>query len=92
MEFPADSPLLRIGELSRRLGVSDHVLRGWTNRYGLLQLQRNRWRIGYLGAGGDLCEHFAAEVNAVGGEAIVVNDLSAAKSQLERWLDRQGQC
>jgi methanogenic corrinoid protein MtbC1 len=51
MEFPADSPLLRIGELSRRLGVSDHVLRGWTNRYGLLQLQRNGWRIGYLGAG-----------------------------------------
>jgi hypothetical protein len=51
MEFPADSPLLRIGELSRRLGVSDHVLRGWANRYGLLQLQRNGWRIGYLGAG-----------------------------------------
>ena len=51
MELPADSPLLRIGELSRRLGVSDHVLRGWANRYGLLQLQRNGWRIGYLGAG-----------------------------------------
>ena len=49
MELPADSPLLRIGELSRRLGVSDHVLRGWANRYGLLQLQRNGWRIGYLG-------------------------------------------
>jgi hypothetical protein len=27
MEFPGDRPLLRIGELSRRLGVSDHVLR-----------------------------------------------------------------
>ena len=51
MEFPADSPLLRIGDLSRRFGVSDHVLRAWANRYGLLQLQRNRWRIGYLGAG-----------------------------------------
>jgi DNA-binding transcriptional MerR regulator len=28
---------LRIGELSRRLGVSDHVLRAWERRYGLLQ-------------------------------------------------------
>ena len=29
--------MLRIGELSRRLGVSDHVLRAWESRYGLLQ-------------------------------------------------------
>src|SRR5690242_10461493 len=29
--------LLRIGELSRRLGVSDHALRAWERRYGLLQ-------------------------------------------------------
>jgi len=29
--------VLRIGELSRRLGVSDHVLRAWESRYGLLQ-------------------------------------------------------
>src|SRR5690349_24662351 len=28
---------LRIGELSRRLGVSDHVLRAWERRYGLLR-------------------------------------------------------
>jgi MerR family transcriptional regulator, light-induced transcriptional regulator len=28
--------MLRIGELSRRVGVSDHVLRAWENRYGLL--------------------------------------------------------
>jgi len=41
MEFPRDSPLLRIGELSRRLGVSDHVLRAWENRYGLLQPVRS---------------------------------------------------
>ena len=31
-----DRPTLRIGELSRRLGVSDHVLRAWETRYGLL--------------------------------------------------------
>jgi DNA-binding transcriptional MerR regulator len=41
MEFPADRPLLRIGELSRRLGVSDHVLRAWESRYGLLQPVRS---------------------------------------------------
>jgi MerR family transcriptional regulator, light-induced transcriptional regulator len=29
--------LLRIGELSRRVGISDHVLRAWERRYGLLR-------------------------------------------------------
>jgi MerR family transcriptional regulator, light-induced transcriptional regulator len=33
--------LLRIGELSRRLGVSTHVLRAWEHRYGLLQPVRS---------------------------------------------------
>ena len=37
---PADS-LLRIGELSRRTGVSDHVLRAWERRYGLLKPARS---------------------------------------------------
>jgi MerR HTH family regulatory protein len=41
MEFPGDRALLRIGELSRRLGVSDHVLRAWESRYGLLQPVRS---------------------------------------------------
>lgn len=36
-----EPPLLRIGELSRRLGVSDHVLRAWERRYGLLQPVRS---------------------------------------------------
>jgi len=35
------SALLRIGELSRRLGVSDHVLRAWERRYGLLRPVRS---------------------------------------------------
>src|SRR4051812_5453883 len=30
-------PLLRIGELSRRTGVSAELLRAWERRYGLLQ-------------------------------------------------------
>jgi DNA-binding transcriptional MerR regulator len=33
--------LLRIGELSRRTGVSDHVLRAWERRYGLLEPARS---------------------------------------------------
>ncbi|TCC57547.1 MerR family transcriptional regulator [Kribbella pittospori] len=37
-ESPA---VLRIGELSRRIGVSDHVLRAWERRYGLLQPVRS---------------------------------------------------
>jgi DNA-binding transcriptional MerR regulator len=35
------SPVLRIGELSRRVGVSDHVLRAWERRYGLLRPARS---------------------------------------------------
>jgi DNA-binding transcriptional MerR regulator len=31
----------RIGELSRRVGVSDHLLRAWESRYGLLQPVRS---------------------------------------------------
>ena len=36
MAPPDERPTLRIGELSRRLGVSDHLLRAWETRYGLL--------------------------------------------------------
>jgi DNA-binding transcriptional MerR regulator len=41
MEPDEDGPLLRIGELSRRLGLSDHVLRAWESRYGLLRPVRS---------------------------------------------------
>jgi DNA-binding transcriptional MerR regulator len=36
MESAVGPNLLRIGELSRRVGVSGHVLRAWESRYGLL--------------------------------------------------------
>jgi L-lactate dehydrogenase complex protein LldG len=42
--------------------------------------------IGYLGAGDDLVERFAAEVNAVGGQAFVVSDIQAARRQLSELL------
>jgi len=34
--------MLRIGELSRRLGVSAHVLRAWERRYGVLRPARSQ--------------------------------------------------
>src|SRR4249920_3579850 len=41
MDTPDGSAMLRIGELSRRVGVSDHVLRAWESRYGLLRPARS---------------------------------------------------
>jgi DNA-binding transcriptional MerR regulator len=41
MSQEEESPLLRIGELSRRVGVSEHVLRAWETRYGLLKPARS---------------------------------------------------
>jgi L-lactate dehydrogenase complex protein LldG len=45
---------------------------------------------GYLGAAGDLCERFAAEVNEVGGQAYVAADLPAAGEQLHQLLAEAG--
>ena len=45
------SPALRIGELSRRLGVSDHVLRAWESRYGLPQPARSAGGLRLYGLG-----------------------------------------
>jgi DNA-binding transcriptional MerR regulator len=39
---PADDKLLRIGELSRRVGVPVESLRAWERRYGLLAPSRTR--------------------------------------------------
>src|SRR4051794_2617767 len=41
MTSPDERPTLRIGELSRRVGVSDHLLRAWERRYGLLRPVRS---------------------------------------------------
>lgn len=43
-------------------------------------------QIGYLGAGDDLVERFAAEVNAVGGQAFVVPDAESARRKLSELL------
>lgn len=41
MARPDERPTWRIGELSRRVGVSDHLLRAWETRYGLLHPSRS---------------------------------------------------
>lgn len=41
---------------------------------------------GYVGGGDDLCATFAAEANAVGGQARVVGDFAAARALLVQWL------
>ena len=41
MDCTEQPGVLRIGELSRRAGVSDHVLRAWESRYGLVAPSRS---------------------------------------------------
>jgi DNA-binding transcriptional MerR regulator len=41
VKMESSPAVLRIGELSRRLGVSEHVLRAWERRYGLLRPARS---------------------------------------------------
>jgi DNA-binding transcriptional MerR regulator len=48
---PGPTAGLRIGELSRRVGVTPDVLRAWERRYGVLQPQRSRSGQRLYGAG-----------------------------------------
>jgi DNA-binding transcriptional MerR regulator len=65
-------PALRIGELSRRLGVSGHVLRAWESRYGLLQPARS--------AGGFRLYSEADELRVRRMQAHLARGLSAAEA------------
>ena len=72
MDLPGDRPLLRIGELSRRLGVSGHVLRAWESRYGLLRPVRS--------AGGFRLYSEADEMRVRRMQAHLAGGLSAAEA------------
>jgi DNA-binding transcriptional MerR regulator len=72
MDTPDSPPVLRIGELSRRLGVSDHVLRAWENRYRLLQPVRS--------AGGFRLYSEADESRVRRMQAHLAHGLSAAEA------------
>jgi len=64
--------LLRIGELSRRLGLSDHVLRAWERRYGLLRPVRT--------AGGFRLYSAADETRVRRMQALLAEGVSAAEA------------
>jgi MerR family transcriptional regulator, light-induced transcriptional regulator len=72
VDTPEGPPVLRIGELSRRLGVSDHVLRAWESRYGLLQPVRS--------AGGFRLYSEADESRVRRMQAHLAHGLSAAEA------------
>jgi DNA-binding transcriptional MerR regulator len=82
MASPADGPLLRIGELSRRAGLSDHVLRAWESRYGLLQPVRS--------AGGFRLYSEADESRVRRMQAYLADGLSAAEAARAALADMTG--
>jgi len=72
MDTSDGPPVLRIGELSRRLGVSDHVLRAWESRYRLLRPVRS--------AGGFRLYSEADESRVRRMQAHLAHGLSAAEA------------
>src|SRR4029453_9622643 len=72
MHQEARQAMIRIGELSRRLGVSEHVLRAWERRYGLLRPTRS--------AGGYRLYSDADELRIRRMQAHLARGLSAAEA------------
>src|SRR5690348_13739844 len=82
MEAAADRPLLRIGELSRRVGVTDHLLRAWESRYGLLHPVRS--------PGGFRLYSEADEARVRAMQAYLADGLSAAEAARAALRDDAG--
>jgi L-lactate utilization protein LutC len=59
-------------------------------RHYRVQLRDVPNNVAYLGEAGDLCERFATEVNAVGGQAFVAADLAAARVTFGDLLQESG--
>src|SRR5581483_12476924 len=68
----AESPQLRIGALSKRVGVSPELLRAWEQRYGLLQPSRS--------AGGFRLYSSADEARVVAMQRRLATGLPAAEA------------
>ena len=68
----SEAGVLRIGELSRRVGVSDHVLRAWESRYGVLAPTRS--------VGGFRLYSAADELRVQRMKALISAGLSAAEA------------
>src|SRR5450631_2840571 len=88
MNKESASAELRIGELSRRVGVSEHVLRAWESRYGLLKPVRSAG--GYRLYSEDdqsrvrrMQDHLAGGLAAAAAEGAGDRDLYAAAPRAE---------
>jgi MerR family transcriptional regulator, light-induced transcriptional regulator len=84
VESVPDGPLVRIGELSRRLGVSDHVLRAWESRYGLLRPVRSKGGYRLYSAADEsrihrMIAHLADGLSAAEAARTVLREASAAE-------------
>src|SRR5829696_854040 len=75
---PDDSPLLRIGELSRRTGIGADTLRAWERRYDLLRPERSAGGFRLYGRGDE------ERVRAM--KALIDSGVSAAEAaRLATW-------
>ena len=70
----SEAGVLRIGELSRRVGVSGHVLRAWESRYGLLSPTRS--------SGGYRLYSAADEYRVRRMKTLIADGLSAGEAAL----------
>jgi MerR family transcriptional regulator, light-induced transcriptional regulator len=97
MHQDATQAMVRIGELSRRLGVSDHVLRAWERRYGLLRPTRSPGGYRLYSQADErrirrMQAHLARGLSAAEAATAVLNEeqASGAASQSDDVADRHG--
>ncbi len=84
-----DLPRLRIGELARRVGVSEHVLRAWEMRYGLLRPMRSAGGFRLYSSGDEwrvlrMQEHMAAGLSAAQAARSVLTETVGNPSSIGR--------
>lgn len=96
----ADTPRLRIGEFSRRVGVSPELLRAWEKRYGLLRPERTLGRLRLYSEQDErqvrlMLEHLAAGMPASEAARLAllgplpsVHERAQAAAQIELALSR----
>jgi MerR family transcriptional regulator, light-induced transcriptional regulator len=83
MDQEIPSTRVRIGELGRRVGVSEHVLRAWERRYGLLQPERSSGGYRLYSAADErrihrMQAHLAAGLSAAEAAKAALNEERAA--------------
>ena len=91
----ADSGRLRIGELSRRVGVSPELLRAWETRYGLVKPERTAGGLRIYSQDDErrvreMCDQIAAGLSAAEAARVALGPASGPVSvkQLLSDLDR----